>query len=104
MKRKPLNFELINQTALTYSTPILKRWLPDGYLRGAEYVARNPKRNDRKAGSFSINVSNGLWKDFATNDSGKGFISLASYLFDKNSYLAANELANMLGIEDVRYV
>jgi hypothetical protein len=49
---------------------------------GAEYVARNPKRTDRRSGSFKINLMTGRWADFATGDKGGDVISLTAYLHD----------------------
>ena len=49
----------------------------DGRICGREYVARNPRRDDRRAGSFKINVTAGRWSDFATGDKGGDPISLA---------------------------
>jgi hypothetical protein len=38
---------------------LLDRWLPGGRREGREYVARNPRRADRTAGSFRINITTG---------------------------------------------
>lgn len=64
---------------------VVQRLLPDGVLRGNEFIARNPTRNDHSLGSFSYNTETGLWADFATGDAGQGVISLCAYL-DKSSY------------------
>jgi uncharacterized protein (DUF927 family) len=64
----------------------------DGEHRGNEFVAFNPKRNDRGLGSFSINVDTGVWADFAgDSDDAKGgdLISLAAYLYDVSQVNAA---------------
>ena len=70
--------------ALPHLPHLLRHWLPDGRIQGDQYIALNPTRDDRNPGSFQINVRNGLWADFATDDKGKGAVSLASYLFDIN--------------------
>ena len=44
----------INQSAANRLLPILKWLLPGGAVRGQEYVVRNPRRADNKAGSFKI--------------------------------------------------
>lgn len=59
----------------------LLAWLrvafPGGTLDGAEYVARNPVRDDKRAGSFKVNVRTGSWADFATDGlRGRGVDSL----------------------------
>jgi hypothetical protein len=71
-------------------------WLPDGQLVGNEWVARNPRRNDRRPGSFKINIKTGRWADFATGDAGGDVISLAAYLSGLSQREAALQLAQML--------
>jgi hypothetical protein len=78
---------------------LLARWLPDGRQLGAEWVARNPKRADRRPGSFKVNTRTGRWSDFATGDRGGDPISLAAYLADIGQVEAARGLAKALGIE-----
>lgn len=92
------NFREINAAAISALPALLTRWLPDGCLRGYEYMARNPRRDDQKLGSFSINTRTGKWADFATGDKGGDVISLAAYLSGKSQYEAACELAKMLGV------
>ena len=70
--------------ALPHLPKLLRRWLPYGRIQGDQYIALNPTREDHNPGSFQINTRNGLWADFATDDKGKGAVSLASYLFDIN--------------------
>ncbi len=103
MPHYKLNFDAINEKALQHSFAILRRWLPDGKIACGEYIARNPKRADRKAGSFKINLTSGKWADFATGDKGSGFISLASYLHNLETYEAAKQLAQMLGMVGVSH-
>ncbi len=76
-----LDFAAINAVARQQLPSLLNRWLPDGKSEGREYVARNPRRGDRNAGSFKINLRTGKWSDFATGDRGGDVISLAAYLF-----------------------
>lgn len=95
---RQLNFQEMNAAALAILPFLLARWLPDGKLHGREYTARNPKRADRRAGSFKINIRTGRWSDFATGDKGGDVISLAAYLSGKGQGEAARELARMLGV------
>ena len=76
----------------------VRRWLTGGRVNGAEYVARNPRRNDRRLGSFKINTETGKWADFATVDRGGDLVSLAAYLSGLSQVEAARELADMLGV------
>ena len=93
-----IDFAGINRAALANVDRILSRWLPGGRYEGAEYVVKNPKRPDRKAGSFKINKETGKWGDFATGDRGGDLISLAAYLAGLSQVEAARELAEMLGV------
>jgi hypothetical protein len=98
MKVKRLNFTVINEAALARLPELCARWLPDGRRRGREYVARNPRRLDRRAGSFSINLQTGRWADFAVGARGGDPISLAAYLFELAQVEAARRLADMLAV------
>ena len=93
-----IDFKRINSAALSNFLPILRRLLPDGRVVGNEYLAKNPKRPDRKLGSFKINTKSGRWADFATGDSGGDIISLVAFLRDISQGQAARLLASMLGI------
>ena len=70
----------ISDRALSNCESILSTWLPGGRVVGGEYVAANPTRQDKRAGSFKINVSTGVWSDFATGDSGGDLIDLYAYI------------------------
>ena len=93
-----IDFRHINSRALPVLQSILSRWLPDGRRLGSEWVARNPRRLDRRLGSFRINLRTGKWADFATGDRGGDVISLAAYLGGFSQIEAARRLANMLGV------
>ncbi len=95
---KRIDFAGIDRAALANVDQILRRWLPGGRVNGAEYVVRNPRRNDRRLGSFKINMETGKWADFATGDRGGDLVSLAAYLSGLSQVEAARELADMLGV------
>jgi hypothetical protein len=95
-----IDFARVNMVALAVLPLLLARWLPGGRREGREYVVRNPRRADRTAGSFRINIITGRWADFATDDTGGDPISLAAYLFDLSQFEAARRLAAMLGIHE----
>ena len=94
-----IDFQRINAAALAALPALVERWLPDGHREGAEWVARNPRRVDRRAGSFKINLRRGVWADFATGDAGGDPISLAAYLAGISQSEAARNLAGALAIE-----
>jgi hypothetical protein len=70
------DFAAINHAALAAFPAVLNRLLPKGKAIGREIVALNPRRADRRLGSFKINRYNGKWADFATGDKGGDVISL----------------------------
>jgi hypothetical protein len=91
-------FETVRLAANPELPALLRRWLPEGRRQGREWVARNPRRNDRSPGSFKVNLRTGRWADFATGDKGGDVISLAAYLFDLSQIEAAKRIAQMLDI------
>ncbi len=97
-RRGRLSFEAINRAGLASLPALLRRWLPDGRLVGREYTARNPRRADRRPGSFKVNVNTGKWADFACDAKGGDVVSLAAYLSGTGQAEAAHALADMLGL------
>jgi hypothetical protein len=95
----PINFSEINRAALPALPAILRRILPDGKAIAGEYVAKNPTRADRRAGSFKINMRSGRWSDFATGDTGGDVVSLVAYVENRSQGDAARLLASMLGLK-----
>lgn len=93
-----IDFEAINVAALPALPALLERWVPGGTRIGREYVVRNPKRHDRRPGSFRVNLQSGRWADFATGEAGGDVISLAAYLHDLSQADAARRLARTLGV------
>lgn len=95
-----IDFKRIAHAALPYAHDLCARWLPDGHVRGHEWYARNPRRSDKRAGSFHINLHTGAWADFAADAAGRDLISLAAYLFhDGDQGAAARSLARALRID-----
>jgi len=104
MKNNQINFKYISTVALRNAIPILQRLLPDGKIIGNHWVVRNPKRTDRNAGSFKINIRTGIWKDFADEQAkGGDLIALYAYLYDVSQVDAAKDIASMLNIKDACY-
>lgn len=94
-----IDFGKINSAAIGVLPSLLARWLPDGRRVGHEWVCRNPRRADRKPGSFRVNMNTGKWADFATDDAGGDPISLAAYLAGTGQAEAARALADMLRVK-----
>lgn len=93
-----IDFKAINQSALNAVNSVLNKWVPSGNLNGNEWVALNPTRNDSSKGSFSINISTGVWKDFSTGDGGADLISLVAYIEGTKQLEAAKSLSSFLVI------
>ena len=94
------DFATINAAALRSLPELSALWLPGGFRRGNEWIAKNPTREDRRPGSFSINLVTGRWADFALSDARGGDpISLAAYLAGLSQTEAAGKLAEMLRVE-----
>ncbi len=94
-------FRTIAAIALSHLPELLAAWLPCGRRVGREYVSRNPRREDRRPGSFKINLHSGKWADFATDAKGGDVISLYAYLFNTSQREAAVALQRQLGIAGV---
>jgi hypothetical protein len=89
-----IDFKVVN-AALDPAT-LVPRWLPEGKRVNHEWVSSNPTRNDKHVGSFSVNLTTGVWCDFAGDpkaDRGGDLVGLYAYLFHgRNQVAAAREL------------
>jgi hypothetical protein len=92
-------FARVNRAAMCRLECLCREWTHRGRKVGAEYVALNPTRADKKLGSFRINLSSGRWADFATGDAGGDPVSLYAYLHGIRQIDAAKALASRLGVQ-----
>lgn len=74
-------FDRLNATLLPQLPTLVKAWLPAGRAAGPEWTSLNPRRHDRRPGSFRVNLRSGRWADFATGEGGGDPVSLYAYLF-----------------------
>lgn len=88
----------VDEAAAPDLEAIVRRWLPDGRREGREWVSCNPHRDDRRPGSFKVNLCTGRWADFASGDRGGDLVSLAAFLFNLPQTEAARRLARVVGI------
>lgn len=97
-----IDFKVVN-AALDPAT-LVPMWLPGGKRVNNEWVSANPTRGDKHAGSFSVNLTTGVWCDFAGDskiDRGGDLVGLYAYLFhNRNQIEAARELMRDHGIVD----
>lgn len=85
--------------ALDAAERLVPQWVPGGRRQSDEWVAPNPTRADRHAGSFKVNLLTGRWGDFSTGDGGGDLVSLYKYIFGFASQVAAaRDLAGMVGV------
>jgi len=97
--QEKIDFNQLNRQISSYILPLLRQILPDGELENYEYLALNPTRDDRRLGSFRINIVTGKWADFATGDKGGDFISLWAYVKGISQTDAARILQSIVGGE-----
>ena len=95
--RQLMDIADVARRALPLATVLCARWLPDGRRIGREWVARNPRRADRRPGSFKVNLVTGRWSDFATGDAGGDIVSLAAFLFGLSQVESARRINDMIG-------
>jgi DNA primase len=82
----------LRSAAISVFPSLLNDWLPTGEIRGREYVAFNPMRDDRHVGSFRIDMQTGSWRDHAIGVGGSDVISILAYLKTNGDYGRAIQL------------
>lgn len=95
-----IDFARLNARLLPNLRQHAQEWLPGGKFEGREYVVRNPRRADSAAGSFKINVTKGVWRDFASEDAGADPVSLYAFCTGQSQAEAARDLIDRYGIAD----
>lgn len=93
-----VDFGRVNAAALNRAEAVVKGLLPDGRREGSEWVARNPRRDDHRPGSFKVSLAKGAWGDWACDARGGDLVSLAAYLTGLSQRDAAICLAESLGV------
>lgn len=86
------SFEEIRDEMNARILEFCKDLLPDGHKNGGYWIARNPVRGDKSAGSFWVRIDRpvGVWRDEATGDGGD-VIKLAMYLGQLPDYSATRD-------------
>ena len=69
-----INFDTLNKDLVNKIDSLLKNWFPNGTKIGGEYCIGD--LSGKAGNSLKINLSNGKWCDFATEDKGGDLISL----------------------------
>ena len=73
----------------------MRKLVGAGEIQGSDYVALNPRRNDKHRGSFRIHIATGRFYDFATEDRGGSVIDLAMFVYNCNLLTAAQKLQQL---------
>ncbi len=92
-----VNFQTVKQKYRENPLSILQELVGAGEVQGGDYVALNPRRNDRHRGSFRIKISTGGFYDFATGDKGGSIIDLVAFVYDCEVIEAVAKLRNFWG-------
>lgn len=92
-----LDFAAINAAALSSLESLVAEWLPAGRREGHEWKVGSLSGEPGR--SLSINLTSGVWKDFAGDAGGGDPISLLSALRSIDRMEAATELAKRFRIE-----
>lgn len=91
--------ETRNYEQLNSKLPInmfVRKYLQDGKKKGNEWISLNPTRSDSKQGSFSVNLTTGVWKEFAGDGAGgNDMISLYAYINRCSQSQAYDELSQI---------
>ena len=94
-----LDFDRVASTALARADAVVSALLPDGRREGSEWVALNPRRQDKRRGSFKVNLRTGRWGDFSSGDRGRDLVSLSAFIANLDQRQAAIRLAASMGID-----
>lgn len=92
-----ISFAGIKQRYSENPLPILRELVGAGEIQGSDYVALNPRRNDKHRGSFRVDIATGRFYDFATGDRGGSVIDLAMFVYNCGIIEAATKLGNFWG-------
>lgn len=93
-----INFQAVNQALLANLEHHARLWVPHGKVVGGNYVALNPRRDDRSPGSFCLNLRKGFWVDYATGDRGGDPVSYFAYVNALSQFEAGKILSTSTGL------
>jgi hypothetical protein len=93
-----IDFRRINAAAVRNGEAVAQAFLPDGRREGREWTARNPRRADRRLGSFKVNLDSGKGADFASGDRFSDFVGMVAFVEAISQREAALRLAEALGV------
>ena len=94
-----IDFDRVGSAARRNAEAVVAAFLPDGRKEGQEWTVRNPRRPDKRRGSFRVNLVSGKWADFASGDKGGDLGGLVAFLLALSQRDAAIRLADALGVD-----
>jgi len=97
MRDDPIDFVDLNRALLDRAKTLVPEWLPGGDMAGNEYVCAD--LSGGKGRSCSVNLTNGRWADFSSDEKGGDLVSLYAAIRNLNNGQAARELMRDLGWE-----
>ncbi|MES2709764.1 MAG: hypothetical protein V4726_24415 [Verrucomicrobiota bacterium] len=92
-----MNFKEVAILALARAESLVTQWLPGGKRAGAEWKCGSLQGEPGK--STSVNLTTGMWSDFATGDKGGDLISLLAAIRGCSQEAAAMEIEPSLARE-----
>lgn len=95
----PIQFEALAAALLARSHLVVPAWLPGGHQKGHEYVCGGLSGGE--GSSCSVNLNNGRWSDFATDEKGGDLLALYAAIHGLSQAKAAISVARDEGLEDV---
>lgn len=95
----PIQFAALAEALLASADRLVPMWLPDGDQRGHEYVCGS--LSGGKGSSCSVNLTNGRWADFASDEQGGDLLSLYAAIHGLSQAKAAIQVAREEGLESV---
>jgi putative DNA primase/helicase len=95
----PIKFAELADALLSRADSLVAAWLPGGVQRGHEYACGS--LSGGTGTSCSVNLTNGRWGDFATDEKGNDLISLYAAIHGLTMGKAAVQVAREEGLEDV---
>lgn len=95
MGKEEFDFDGLKANLLAQAGTILMSWLPGVRKQGNEYVCSNLQGGSGK--SFSVNLTTGVWKDFADGAGGGDLISLYAAIHGLKQGEAYTQLNDQYG-------
>lgn len=98
----PIDFKALADALLGMADSLVPDWLPGGQRNGHEWKCGSLA--GEAGSSCSVNLVNGKWSDFASEERGKDLLSLYAAIHNIKMHEAAVQLARAHGLESVANV